>query len=925
MKREEHICTVLILASLSLGERAWAQTEQWVNIGPAPIQGVPVAGPASGRIASIAVDPGNSNHWLIGAADGGVWTTFNAGTTWIPLTDDQASLAMGAIAFAPSNPKIVYAGTGDRIRGVGAYAGAGLLRSTDGGTTWQLLAASRFAGTSFSDIVVDPTNPAVVLATTGQGDVGVDPTLKPPSVPPRGIFKSTDGGVTWSQKGPTLSVDLSGFLIGDGTDLEVDPTNFTRMYAGIGVLFSAATNGIYRSTDAGETWTLISGPWTFLPAGVGRVALAIAPTNPNILYVSIQDAFNSIGNDGGLLGLWRTDNAWAVTPTWTTIATGATDGTLPGFGYCGNRCRDLLDIIVDPTDPTVLYASGITLWKCTNCGAFPTWTDVRDGIHVDQRTEAWAGNRLIVGNDGGVYSTMDGGMTWTSHNTNLSVTQFNAGCLHPTDVTFVIGGSEDNGVEKRSGLIAWQALLSGDGGHCAFSSSAPNTNWALGFDRTLDGGASSQPVSAGIDFSQAKVPIAFPFEKCPGNDDVFITGNSTLWRIANYFSGATPSWSANSSLLDEPISALAFAPQDITCNTYAFGTQFGTHLRITSNGGATWVDLDAGNAVPNRYVTGLAFDPTNSNTLYVTLSGFDENTPGQGGHVFKTANALSGSPVWSNVSPPANLPHNAIAVDGSDPNTVYVGTDLGLWKSTDGAGTWTHIGPQSGMPNVAVYDIKINDATSRVLAFTHGRGAFVLFRLMRGIYYLRNDPTTGFSTFGSISTSGAVTDRFGVGNHFDALTFATADLGYGPNLFYYLRQDPTTGFSTFGTISTSGAVTDRFDVGKRFEALTFAIANLGFGRNLFYYLRRDPTSGFSTFGTISVSGAVTDRFGVGNHCDALTFATANLGFGRNLFYYLRGDPVTGFSTLGTISAGGAVTDRFGVGNHFDALTVAGGP
>src|SRR5712691_4225303 len=147
---------------------------------------------------------------------------------------------------------------------------------------------------------------------------------------------------------------------------------------------------------------------------------------------------------------------------------------------------------------------------CTNCGAAPAWTNVTSGIHVDQRTEAWAGSRLIVGNDGGVYSTVNGGVTWTSHNTNLSITQFTAGCLHPTDAKFAMGGSMDNGVEKTTDLSAWQALLS------------------------VDGGASFQSVGAGIDFSQAKVPIAFPFEKCPANDDVFITGNSTLWRIDDY-------------------------------------------------------------------------------------------------------------------------------------------------------------------------------------------------------------------------------------------------------------------------------------------------------------------------------------------------------------------------------------------------------
>jgi hypothetical protein len=185
-------------------------------------------------------------------------------------------------------------------------------------------------------------------------------------------------------------------------------------------------------------------------------------------------------------------------------------------------------------------------------------------------------------------------------------------------------------------------------------------------------------------------------------------------------------------------------------------------------------------------------------------------------------------------------------------------------------------------------------------------------------YYLRHD-AAGFSTFGTIGTDGAVTDRFGVGPGFDALTFAPADLGYGPNRFYYLRHDDT-GSYTFGTIATDGTVTDRFAVGTGFDALTFANADLGYGPNRFYYLRDD---GGSTFGTIATDGTVTDRFAVGTGFDALTFVNGNVGFGPNRFYYLRHD-AAGSSTFGTIGTDGTVTDRFGVGANFDALTFANG-
>jgi len=188
-------------------------------------------------------------------------------------------------------------------------------------------------------------------------------------------------------------------------------------------------------------------------------------------------------------------------------------------------------------------------------------------------------------------------------------------------------------------------------------------------------------------------------------------------------------------------------------------------------------------------------------------------------------------------------------------------------------------------------------------------------------YYLRHDAST-FSTFGTISTAGTITDRFGVGNSVTALTFAAPNVGYGGSLFYALRQNPATGISTITTISTNGTVTDRFGVGSYVDALTFAAENVAYGANLFYYLRHDPATGFSTFGTISSDGTTTDRFGVGPYFDALTFVPEDVGYGPNLFYYLRHDPGTGFSTFGTISTNGTVTDRFGVGFDFRALAFA---
>ncbi len=728
----------------------------WTNIGPAPISGGQIGGaggtrPMSGRIGDIAVDPTNMNHWLIGAAQGGVWETTNAGTTWTAKTDSQTSLAIGAIAFAPSNTSIIYAGTGEGVFGGDSYAGAGLLKSTDGGTTWALLGTSMFAKSAFTGIVVNPSNASIVLATTAYGIAGRGGEFAP-GTPIGGIFKSIDGGTTWSMKvGPAAA-----------SDIKVDPTNFNRVYSALGAPFNSGSNDIGRSTDAGDTWSLVTGPWDS-SGDIGVIKLAIAPSNPNVMYVGIQDSFDGFGVDGGLLGLWKTTNAWAPTPTWTQIDTTPTDNGSGVYGYCGwdaafgspsTQCWYNHELIVDPSNANVLYAGGTPLWKFDGT----TWTEVSktvadpaNGIHVDQHSMAWAGSRLIVGNDGGVWSTTDGGNTWADHNTNLAITQFYDGSVHPTNANFALGGSQDNGTQKWTGADTWQWIAGGDGGGNAISASAPNTNWAvtsqnLGILRTTDGGTNFFLADSGID--KTGVPFIARIEKCPANDDVFIAGTDNLWKSTNFFSGGTASWSSNGPEMGERITALAFAASDGTCNTYAFGTESG-QLQLTTNGGTTWADIDTGNAVPNRYATDLAFDPTNASVLYVTLSGFDEGTPGQPGHVFKTMN---GGTSWSNVTPPVNIPHNSIALDPFTPAIVYVGTDLGVWKSTTGGGGWTQMGPSLGMPNVAVYDLKINTATDRLVAFTHGRSAFKL--------------TTGVTPTPTLSPTPTPTPTLGSLDHF---------------------------------------------------------------------------------------------------------------------------------------------------------------
>ena len=722
-------------------QQAGADTAlQWTAIGPSPVLGGQIGRTGgtremAGRMTDIAIHPSDPDRWVVGGAHGGVWETRDAGATWTSLTHDQPSLATGSIAIAASDPQVIYVGTGEAAFSADAYDGAGLLKSTDGGATWSVLATEVFAEAAFSDVKVDPADASVLVAATSRGIAGRGPTN--PVRPPRGLFRSTDGGATWSAQltGPTVSA----------TDIEPDPTDFDRMYAGIGEIFGDPANGIYRSVDGGVTWTRIEGPlvpWQntpFAERGVGRVELAIAPSQPGTLYVSIQDSINTVPNDAGLLGLWRTDNAWDPEPLWVQVPTGGTDNGTGVFGYCGwnrafaspaGQCWYDHELIVDPADPGVLYAGGIELWKLDGL----VWTDVsqtlenpQGGIHVDQHTMAWAGGRLVVGNDGGIWSTTDGGVTWNDHNVGLSTTQYYDGSAHPQSL-IALGGSQDNGSHLWTGIPEWDWIGGGDGADNAISTTDPNNDWAissqfLNISRTTNGGASFTAANTGIETTNA--PFIARFEGCPANPDVMIAGTDNLWRSNDFFDGAA-NWTANGpeegATRADQITAMAFAPSDTTCATYAYGAGDGV-LRLTIDGGRTWRDLDPAGAVPGRFVTDLAFDPNSAATLYVALSGFDEGTPGQPGHLFKSTSAVAETPAWTNVSPPVNLPANSVAVNPSAPDTVYVGGDIGVWLSTDGGATWAHSGPIDGMPNVAVFEVQTDATGAKLFAFTHGRGA----------------------------------------------------------------------------------------------------------------------------------------------------------------------------------------------------------
>ncbi len=317
----------------------------WTSVGPTPLvnRGGDIFTAKisiSGRVSAVAVNPKNKKEIIIGAAQGGIHVSTNGGKTWRSAGDDLKTLAIGSIAYAPGDPSTIYVGTGENVFSSDAYAGVGVYKSTDGGKTWKLINQTDLTGISIGALIVDPKNEDHVLfSSSGLGK------RQSASREPVGIYRSIDGGVTWSLR-----------LAGHATDLVADSKDFDTQYAAVGNLFGAAENGVYRSTDAGATWSKLSGPWD--NSRLGRIELALAPSKPDVLYVGIQDS-----STFELLGLFKTTNAsgrnGARAPAFEEIEVPKLGNGHGRDTYCGSQCWYDHVLLVDPKKPSTLWAGGI--------------------------------------------------------------------------------------------------------------------------------------------------------------------------------------------------------------------------------------------------------------------------------------------------------------------------------------------------------------------------------------------------------------------------------------------------------------------------------------------------------------------------------------------------------------------------------------
>ncbi|MFH1747082.1 MAG: hypothetical protein ABIG44_08565, partial [Planctomycetota bacterium] len=672
------------------------QALDWVELGPAPI----VNGHHTGRVSAIACSPTDPALYFVAGADGGVWRTVDGGTSWTPVTQFLPTTAIGALAVDPTNEAIIYAGTGEANYANHSRFGEGVYKSSDGGDTWEVLASDVFAGRCFSKLIIDPTNPLRLYASITRA--GGFPELAaakghPNATGSLGVFRSEDGGVSWTHL-------TNGLPALSATDLSIDVNTPATLFAGIGRIFGSPDNGIYRSTDGGDSWTKLAGG---LPdTELGRISVAVAPSLSTRVYAMLTHQSNESGGEAYLIGAYRSDDGG---DTWTEIPLSSSIQATYGW---------YLSVIgVHPSNADLVFMGGVTLWRSTNAGA--NWSNVTTP-HVDMHAVTWdASGRLVVGDDGGVHRSTDSGSSWTTHNEGLGVIQCYAGLsTHPTDDKIMFVGVQDNGTCRRIPTEYWILALGGDGGWTQLDQNNPAYVFAEfqgtgNLYRSTIGGGSFTQSSTGIDVNDRNCFLP-PYLIDPANSNRMLYATHRIYISNNRGSSWTPYSDDLTGGGSAAIRALAIAPSD--SNIVYAATNDGRILR-SDDGGQNFV-LIAEN-VPGwpRVTRELFVHPTDPLTVYQAVASFGET------QIRRTSD---GGQSWEALD--ANFPDmpvNVLAVDvrGRHP-VIYVGAEVGLYRSIDDGESWHRLG--TGLPNTPVIDLRLQPARGRLIACTQGRGVWTL-------------------------------------------------------------------------------------------------------------------------------------------------------------------------------------------------------
>jgi PKD repeat protein/photosystem II stability/assembly factor-like uncharacterized protein len=650
-------------------------TGTWELLGPTPI---PNNGTGqlngSGRLNCITFHPTNPNIIYVGAPAGGFWKSVDNGVTWTEYSFGLTRLGVSSIVIHPTNPDIIYIGTGDRD--AGDAPGYGVWRTIDGGLTWSARNAV-MGNRTINELLMDPTNSNILIAAASNGR----------------IYRTTDGGANWTAS-PSLGINPK--------DIALHPTNSNIVYA------SGTT--VHKSTDGGDTFVQITNG---VPGGAQRIALAVSPNQPNWVYLLA-------GGGSGLIEISRS------TDSGTSFVTRTTTPNILGYetngsGTASQAWYDLV-LAADPTDANVIYTGGVNMWKSVNGGSTMScvsyWVGPSggvDGVHADQHALEFSPhtNAVYSGNDGGLYVTTDNGANWDDLSNGLVIAQLYKIGVSQTVSDLVINGHQDNGTSISRGTT-FSTEIGGDGMECIIDPT--NENYMYGalyygdIRRSTNGGATfTGSISGAITEPGNWVT---PYKLDPNNANTMFAGYANIWKNTAVRTGTTwtqiSSFGATSTIVD-----LAIAPSN---SNAMYVSRNGTNKFYSSNnalaGSPTWADL-TGNLPAVSSPKDIEIDPTDPTHLFIALNN----------DIYESINSGVSWTDFSGTLP--NISLNTIVIDKDSPiKAMYVGMDVGVYYRDNTMADWTPF--YTGLTNVEITELEIHynnmECKSTIYASTYGQG-----------------------------------------------------------------------------------------------------------------------------------------------------------------------------------------------------------